>query len=130
MSVGDECLEMQEPQIVQECVEYSYDGVGALTLKHLNAAFNCCPEGVDAEFVITEDAVMVTTTEAEGLCDCLCLFDLEYAVVDLAPGTYTITVDGLYVPDGDAPVSAEVDLVTTPEGMICADRSDYPWFLP
>jgi hypothetical protein len=103
---------------------YEYDGAGALDLTHLNAILNCCPQATltvdmqaDTIYIYEED---------DGLCDCYCLFDLEYRILNLPPGTYRIVVsEAVFV--GGEPIDFWVDLVANPTGMECVPRVNYPW---
>ncbi|MCG8686073.1 MAG: hypothetical protein MI892_14435, partial [Desulfobacterales bacterium] len=48
---------------VKECIGYSYDGQGVLTLGHYNAMFNCCPGEVQA--LIEVKGYTITITESQ-----------------------------------------------------------------
>jgi len=62
-----------------DCIEYEYNGGNLLTLKHVNAGFNCCPViGVDIS--VEDNLIMIVESETYdslGPCYCLCLFDLD-----------------------------------------------------
>jgi len=110
-----------------DCIQYDYDiAGGVLRLKHVNAGFNCCPK-MDIHIEIENDTIRIIEKEVEGLCDCLCLFDLDYEVVDLPPGEYTIAVLEPYVRKGDEKLEFTVDLAATPSGIHCVERNYYPW---
>lgn len=109
------------------CVTFSYDG-GVLTLKHINAAFNCCPIIAAG---VSVDGSVITITESEELehggCSCLCLFDLDIEIKDLAADDYTIKVIELYLNEGDLPLEFGIDLAASPTGEFCVSRDHYPW---
>jgi hypothetical protein len=116
----------------QECIEYSRDGLGTLSIKHFNAAFNCCPDSFVVGVEI-ENGV-ITVVELDSLshpCSCLCLYDIEYTINGIAPGTYTIDVIEKYFPSGpnNDPLRFPVDLKKTPSGSYCVFRGGYPWGL-
>jgi len=113
----------------QDCVDYFYNGNNILLLTHLNAGFNCCPV-IGADIAVTDNNITITEKEITGLCDCLCLFDLDYEVVNLPPGVYTITVIEPYFMPGDEPLEFIVDLTEEPSGAYCVKRSHYPWGVP
>lgn len=113
----------------RDCIEYQYDGEGTLTLRHINAGFNCCPEiAVDIRF--DGDTIIIEDIELSGDCDCICLFDLDYEIVNLATGTYAVTVIEPYVEPGDDPLEFVVDLSSAASGVFCVYRYHYPWGVP
>ena len=114
----------------QDCIEYGYDGESVLSIKRINAGFNCCP-GVIKAFVDIEGDV-ITIEEKEfyddtGPCYCLCLFDLDFDITEINPGVYTIKVIELYLSAGDEPLEFSVDLTNSNSGIFCVKRSVYPW---
>ena len=110
----------------QDCIEYSYDGFGTLLITHVNAGYNCCPE-LAAEISIENNIITIEEIELSGDCDCLCLFDLEYEIINLLPGIYTISFIEPYLPQGDEPLEFIVDFTTSSSGSHCEYRSQYPW---
>lgn len=112
-----------------ECVAYEYDGLNILRLTHINTGFNCCPEPIFAEILI--EPGLITIDEFEGMelggCDCLCLFDVDYEIINLPPGEYTIRINGLYLLPGEEPIEFTVDLAANPSGQYCVYRGHYPW---
>jgi hypothetical protein len=113
-------------KLTQDCIEYQYLGGGHLLLNHLNTAFNCCPEfeaGIDFE----GDTIIVWEDEISGLCDCICLFDLNYEIVNLDPGIYNVTVIQEYLDPTDEPLDFTMDLLSSPSGIHCVERDHYPW---
>jgi hypothetical protein len=112
----------------EDCVDYHYNGDNVLLLTHLNAAFNCCP-AIGAEITVRDHVIMITEKETSGLCDCLCLFDLDYQIVNLPPGEYVIKVIEPYLGEGDKPLEFVVNLSETPAGTYCVERNRYPWGL-
>ncbi len=111
----------------RECVTYEYDGLGVLTLKHVDAGFNCCPGTISADFTISSTEIRIRETESSSLCDCECLFDLDYEFVNIRPGTYTIAITGPYQVEGDAPLEFTVELTRALSGSFCVERTHYPW---
>jgi|GEM_PF-635107 len=110
----------------QDCIEYEYDGESTLLIKHVNAGFNCCPE-IATNVIIENNIITIEEIEIEGLCDCLCLFDMDYEVINLPPGAYTIRVEEPYFPEGDDPLEFQLNLDEAVSGSFCVDRSHYPW---
>lgn len=112
----------------QDCIEYQYDGESILMLKHVNAAFNCCPTEILGNVTIVGDLITITEDEImEGFgCPCLCLYDVSYGIMNLAPGEYTIRVNGLYL-NPDDEIEFTVNLDDSPSGSYCVTRDYYPW---
>lgn len=113
-----------------DCIEYEYDGESILQLKHVNGGFNCCPSSITADINI--DNNIITIVEAEnfdtlGPCWCLCLFDVDYEIINLPPGEYTIQVTELNLMEGDDLLEFTVDLTTSATGDFCVYRDHYPW---
>jgi len=111
----------------EECLEYHYDGHGVLTLKHINAGFNCCPGTISADIVFRPGEIIIKEKEASSLCDCNCLFDLDYQLIHIRPGVYRISVKGPYQPESDPPLEFVVSLTQPVSGTFCVPRSQYPW---
>jgi hypothetical protein len=111
----------------QDCVEYQYDGVGTLTLQHINAGFNCCPI-IHADISIVGYSITIQETETYEFwpCPCLCLFDLDYGIYNLPPGVYWIRIEGVCAPD-DNEIEFSADLTGATTGSHCVYRDDYPW---
>jgi len=110
----------------QSCIAWEYDGESQLVIRHINAGLNCCPEG-QAEVTVSEGVITVDETTIDGLCDCLCLFDVSFLVVSLPPGEYTIVVDEPLWSEPGEMFEFTVDLNASPTGMVCTDRNRYPW---
>jgi hypothetical protein len=109
------------------CLEYEYDGQSVLILTHLNAGFNCCPGEIVVDITFENSTITIREDETEALCSCLCLFDLDYRIENLAPGEYTIVVDEPYLPDGNKILIFTVNLAADPVGIHCVPRQGYPW---
>lgn len=78
------------PWCGDELIELVVEG-SALHVVHHQATYNCCP--IDILVSLSVQGAIVTLTETEVLtipCDCLCCFDVESTVLDLAPGAYTL----------------------------------------
>jgi hypothetical protein len=105
-----------------ECVEYSYAGT-TLALRHINAAFNCCPKEITIEVRVNDGTIDIVEYEAEAGCRCNCLYDLDLVVENLPAGTYRIRTTGPIGPGLDF----TVDLAAQPSGSYCEKRQGYPW---
>ena len=113
----------------QSCIQYDYDGTGTLSLTHVNAAFNCCPDYLTAVFSFVGNTITITEGENlnSGGCDCICLFDLQFQIDNLPPGEYHIIFEELYVQGEDLPLDFVVDLSQVVSDEYCVDRTHYPW---
>jgi hypothetical protein len=112
---------------VDDCIEYSYDGKSTLILKHVNAGFNCCPGEITAEITFNGDQVIIKEEETEQACDCLCLFDLDFEVINLEPGNYSIRVIEPYADVNDPVLEFNLELLSAATGKFCLKRTHYPW---
>lgn len=109
------------------CIEFSYDAEDEkLQLKHINAGFNCCPEKIKGEISFENDSVIIKESEKDGLCDCLCLYDLDYTLSGISKKTYTICFIEPYAGDQEK-LNVCIDLTKNTEGSYCLVRKNYPW---
>lgn len=118
-----------EKSASQDCIHWSYDGESILHLTHENTAFNCCLEELNVEIIQRKKEYWLTEIETleDGGCDCICLYDFEYDLKRLTPGTYTITINGMYLHEQE-PLSFTVELTGQPSsGSHCVERALYPW---
>lgn len=111
----------------EDCIEYQYNGRDTLTLKHINGGFNCEPGEITADIVLNGNVITITERESQQAADCLCLFDLEYEIINLPPGEYTIRVIGLYVHANDQVLEFPLRLLSETSGTYCLQRTYYPW---
>lgn len=109
-----------------DCISYQYDESYRLSLRHLNAGFNCCPL-ILANVDIADGIITIEEIDSLPGCHCLCLFDLDYTFTELPPGKYRINVIEPLMPESDAPLDFEIDLTGPISGEICVARSSYPW---
>jgi hypothetical protein len=108
----------------ETCLNWAYDGQGVLSLTHVDAALNCCPKP-SLTIEVQGDTIFVNEADS-GMCDCNCLYDIEYKVAHLTPGIYRIVVAEA-VSGAGAPLDFRVDLTHWPTGSFCVDRPQYPW---
>jgi hypothetical protein len=109
----------------QDCIEWEYDGSEHLVFTHVNAGLNCCPD-FNAIIHVKGNTIRVVEDD-EGLCDCYCLFDLEYEIHGLDPGVYELTVTEECLSEDDEPLQFTMDLLTSASGRHCVERTHYPW---
>jgi hypothetical protein len=111
----------------KECIEYAYDGESILSLKHINGGFNCCPGKINTTISVSNNMILIEDREEEQGCFCQCLFDLQYEILELKPGEYTIAVTGPYIQDTDERLLFNVQLYGPSSGTFCVNRTHYPW---
>lgn len=111
---------------IEDCVEYTFSG-DTLSIKHINPAFNCCPKEILVDASVSGDTIFIVERESEGLCDCICLYDLDIELLNVAPAEYTVVIKEQYLCEGDEPVIFSVDLKGGVSGSVCFKRSCYPW---
>lgn len=110
-----------------DCVQYTFDRSNTLSIVHRNAGFNCCPLAIDVDLAVIGDTLRITETEQAALCDCDCLYDLEYQIHNLPPGVYVIDLPEMYMPNGDDPLRFTADIYNIAVDTFCVTRSEYPW---
>ncbi len=112
----------------QDCMQYNWVSGDTLNIKHVNAGFNCCPGGVVAELKISGDTLVVTEKENSSLCDCNCLYDLNYQLSGISKGTWWIKVVEPYVQQPSSPqILFKIELRKNESGEFCITRTGYPW---
>lgn len=100
-----------------------------LTLKHVDGAFNCGAVSVGGDIEFGCGAVILID-EWEGVpvpADCICLLDIDYRIVLLAPDTYRLIISEPYVNEGDEPFDSVLDLNEACTGEVCLPQAGYPW---
>jgi len=62
-----------------------------ITVHHVAAAYNCCPDGFAYDVSVQGTLIDVTETEILTLpCLCVCCYNLTVEIAPVAPGTYTL----------------------------------------
>ena len=109
------------------CVQYSFDEANnQLTLTHINAGFNCCPDSIYVHTSLNGDTIIIEEYEIDGLCDCNCLYDLEIELDGVETKKYQIKFIEPYA-DSQQEILFEADLADYSEGEFCVTRKAYPW---
>ena len=111
----------------QDCLDYAWND-NVLTISRVNAAFNCCPERISADLIVAGDTLIITEREKSSLCDCNCLYDLDYSITGVRKDKWIIQVVEPYVQSPDQEMIVfEVDFAKVKEGRVCVERTGYPW---
>lgn len=111
-------------------IQYSYDiKRSILTIKHINAGFNCCPGRLSTSVDISKNKIVITEKENEQGCKCLCLYDLEYAITGVPLDKYKVEIKEPYLGEQD-PHIFDIDLSVSTTGQHIVMRTEYPWEIP
>lgn len=110
----------------EECLRYNYNEADQiLLLNHIHAGFNCCVYPTGDINIEGNTIKIIESFTGDDICDCECLFNLDYEVINLVPGVYTFTVNNVYnLPEE---LTFTVDLSSENEGVYCITRDQYPW---
>lgn len=109
------------------CLQYHYDVENhKLTVKHINAGFNCCPGELYCSFSMISDTIVIKELEKSPLCNCNCLFDLDMEITGVDARKYQVKVVEPYAEELEKLVF-EVNLAQESEGSFCVTRKTYPW---
>jgi hypothetical protein len=112
----------------QDCIQYSWVEGDTLHIKHVNAAFNCCPGNIMTDLKVSGDTLILTESESSNLCDCNCLFDLDFIITGVPKGTWWIRVGEPYIQQSEQPkILFKVELKQEPLSEFCITRTGYPW---
>lgn len=107
------------------CIRYSYNNeTKVLTIKHINAGFNCCPDSLYSEIGINNGVITIEEFEADALCNCNCVFDLEFEITEIEAQLYQIQ---FIEPYADDDINFEINLLEENTGSYCVTRTSYPW---
>jgi len=117
-----------DPKPESSCIRYSYDGDSVLTIKHLNAGFNCCPESFSTDIEVKGDSLIIREGEMKAGCRCNCLFNLDILVKNLPPDTYHVRFKEPYVENSLQQLVFDLDLKKVPEGEFCVTRPENWWY--
>ncbi len=109
------------------CISYEFDAAtNKLTLHHINAGFNCCPDSLYCEVSLVEDTIIIEEFEKESLCNCNCLFDLNITLEGVDSKKYYIKIIEPYAGEQEK-LFFELALGDENEGLYCVTRNLYPW---
>lgn len=111
----------------QECLHFQWIEGDTLALTHLNTDFNCCPEGFTVDASISGDTLIISENEKSSLCDCICLYDLEYKITGIGHDIWWVRIGRPGAGKANADLTCRIDLKALTSGDYCEDRSGYPW---
>lgn len=109
------------------CINYSFDSqTNRLTLQHINAGFNCCPDSLFCDATLKNNMIIIQEFETGGFCNCDCLYDLEIELNEIDSKKYQVKFIEPYAAEYKE-ILFEMDLRNTSEGTYCVTREQYPW---
>ncbi|MBR9977109.1 MAG: hypothetical protein KFH87_03390 [Bacteroidetes bacterium] len=112
------------------CMRFDYDaGKQQLTLHHVNAAFNCCPEEIIVEVEKEDNVIRIIESQRGPNCRCDCLYDLAILVEHVPAAAYMIIVEETRRNEKDTRIEFAVDLNVETDGIHCVPRNHYPYGL-
>ena len=109
------------------CVEYSFDKKkNQLSIKHINAGFNCCPDSLYCKVDLIGDIIQIQEFEKAAQCDCNCLYDLDIEINGVVLKNYQVKFIEPYLAD-QIKLIFKIDLTNDTSGSYCVTRKQYPW---
>lgn len=115
------------PGPFNDCINYQYNGVDTLIMTHINAGFNCCPGDISGVVSCNGNRITITEQESTAGCHCMCLYDLDYRIVNMVPGQYTIHIVEPNIGADDQVLEVTLNLTEETSGEFCLPRRHYPW---
>ena len=104
----------------EDCVNYYTVDEEYLRFERINAAFNCCFDSVIIDVKPgAGNTITITETENAGLCDCICLYDIESTIGPLDYGEYDILIAEQY----NDTMAFSLDFKDDTGGQYCETRS-------
>lgn len=111
----------------QSCLEYAFDKDNSrLILRHLNAAFNCCPDSLWCTVVLRNDTISIQEFEKHKGCKCDCLYDLDIEISGIESAKYQVQLIEPYA-EGQDEICFKMDLLNHKQGLHCVYRTKYPY---
>jgi len=111
----------------ETCIEYSYNSESkTLNIKHINTAFNCCPDALFAEVTIDVNTITIEEIERKQECSCICLYDIDVEVYNVEEQTFIIKFIEPYIGNQNS-LYFEINLNENKSGTYCIERTYYPW---
>jgi hypothetical protein len=130
---ASECKGLRSPELILDtpdsisCVDYTYDDSShKVTIKHINAGFNCCPGIISCEVSSGHDTIFIRESEQYQQCNCECLFDLDIELAGIYQNKYKVVFIEPYA-EGQEQLIFEMDLAYVIAGEVCVVRKGYPW---
>lgn len=112
----------------QSCVEYDYNEISkTLTLKHINAGFNCSPDSIWCITSSNNNILLIEEKEKWHGVRCLCLYDITIMIGSVEKQNYFVRFDEPYS-ETQAKLEFDIDLISSPSGSFCVNRYSGAWY--
>jgi hypothetical protein len=128
-----QCIYLKSPKVTteipesQSCIEFAFDRDSRkLMIKHIHAAFNCCPESLWCTVTYRNDTIIIQEFEKNMGCKCNCLYDLDLELLGIDQGKYKLILIEPYLGTQQSLVGT-IDLWNQYQGSFCVSRNIYPW---
>lgn len=108
-------------------VMYNYDSeTKVLTLKHINAGFNCCPDRILTHLIYSNNSLFIEEVETNPKCNCSCLFDVDIKVEGVDQNTDSIWFIEPYI-GSQTWLRFGVNFSLKKQDTVTVKRTQYPW---
>ncbi len=114
IAVVEKCTGNNGNHNKKEYVKYSLAG-GKLHLAHMNVMYNCCPDKIYGKITIKTDKIKITEKIINGMCNCICPYNLTYEIEISDSRTYAIELNNA--------VLKRIDLSENPEGIFYLNKN-------
>jgi len=103
-----------------EYIEYEGHDNGYITLKHIDAMFNCAVAEIEASVSLSGNQIIIDEHEVLGevAANCICPYDLSFDAGPLTDGNYTVIVRR----DGYISGKATIDFSKTAKGRVILEE--------
>ncbi|HNW97699.1 MAG TPA: hypothetical protein PKK00_04720 [Bacteroidales bacterium] len=109
------------------CIDYAYDESNKkLSIKHINAGFNCCPDSLYCNVSASKDTIIIQEFQKKNGCKCNCLYDLDIVLNGVQAEKYIIKFVEPFANDQEK-LMFKLDLTKENQGLFTAIRKKYPW---
>lgn len=86
-----------------EVLTASATAPGRIDVTHTDYMGGCCPQSVEVAVTAGTDTLSVEYTLVDDLCECYCMLDVSYAIVDVPSGHWALVA-------GPSGATADVDV--------------------
>lgn len=99
-------------------VSYNYDGKRRLVMSFQNISMNAAAKGVTGSVVVNGDKIVIQAKEryARGPVESLRWYTIQYVILDVRPGRYSIVHDDSAAEGIDRVAKTELDLTIAGKG--------------
>ena len=108
-------------------VDYSFSSADKkLSIKHINAAFNCCPDSIYCKVSYNKDTIIIEEFQKTLGCRCNCLYDVDIVLNNVKAKPYYVRFVEPYCND-QKKICFPLDLTKTTKSTFTVEREKYPW---